>query len=266
VMADEDRFLDSLTKETLHRMSEPLDGELCRLGREVLWCTSLGSMVDLPPALIRRLIRFLLEGFVGKGSIPLARQVDAILEAIASLKPEWELRLSDEVVILRRYEFLAIVEEASDSHGGDLRQSAPQTVEAEEVIPLPEEGRLSVPALDGVLQIERLPKPEHWRDLFREEPVARGRRIYLDANRIHGPLALRARQPGDRMPVLGLGGTKKIKELMIEQKLSLEQRCQPRLLVCGSDILWLLGSPINEHYKVDEESRTLLKIEFIPDA
>lgn len=266
VMADEDRFLDSLTRETLRRMSEPMDGDLYRLGREVLWCSHLGSLVDLPPALIRRLIRFLLEGYVGKGNIPLARQVDAILEAIASLKPEWELRLSDEVVILRRYEFLAIVEEASDSHGGDLGQSAPQAVEAEEVIPLPEEGRLSVPALGGALQIERLPKPARWRDLFREEPVARGRRIYLDADKIRGPLALRARQPGDQLPVLGLGGSKKIKELMIEQKLSLEQRCQPRLLVCGADILWLLGGPIHEHYKVDEESRTLLKIEFIPDA
>jgi len=255
VFEEEELFLDSVARETLRQISESNPKDLELPEREIFWCTSYGNIAELPPALVRRIVRLLLKDFIEKSGVPIARQAEAVLEAIGSLEPQWEISLSTDVSLARRYDSLLLIQQQDTSGGRGSRRAA-------ETIPLPTEGEIPIPALGGVLIIERLPKPDNWLELLRSEEVSQGQTIYLDAGKIQGGLTLRSRRPGDRLPVLGLGGAKKIKELMIEAKLPLEEREQPRLLACGPDILWLLGGPINDRYRIDDETRDLLKIKF----
>lgn len=66
--------------------------------------------------------------------------------------------------------------------------------------------------------------------------------IWLDAASVELPLTIRRRQPGDRMSLKGTTGTKKIKDMLIDQKVPLEQRDELRI-VCDAkgDVICFLG-------------------------
>ncbi len=56
------------------------------------------------------------------------------------------------------------------------------------------------------------------------------------------PLSVRARKPGDRINIKGLGGSKKIKNLFIDEKIPLYKRDHwPLLVAKDQTILWVIG-------------------------
>ena len=62
----------------------------------------------------------------------------------------------------------------------------------------------------------------------------------LNSKNIKLPLYLRNRKKGDYISVLGLNGTKKIKDIFIEKKIPIEKRDNYPLLVdCNDNILWI---------------------------
>lgn len=66
--------------------------------------------------------------------------------------------------------------------------------------------------------------------------------IYLDPESIDLPLQIRHRQPGDRMSLKGMSGSKKIKDIFIDQKTPLSDRDKAWLIEDASgQIIWLVG-------------------------
>ena len=62
----------------------------------------------------------------------------------------------------------------------------------------------------------------------------------LDSSKIKLPLYIRNRKEGDVIRVLGLDGTKKVKDIFIEKKINLKERDEYPLLVDSDDnILWI---------------------------
>lgn len=79
-------------------------------------------------------------------------------------------------------------------------------------------------------------------------------RIWLPAE-LTGPLVARPRRPGDRMPPLGLGAEKSIKDLMNERKIPRSQRAHWPLLATDADeILWLVGQRASERARVSSDA------------
>lgn len=69
-----------------------------------------------------------------------------------------------------------------------------------------------------------------------------GKKIYLDPEKIQLPLTVRHRKNGDRMTLKGLTGTKKIKDIFIDQKIPLKKRNKAWLIEdARGNILWLVG-------------------------
>lgn len=69
-----------------------------------------------------------------------------------------------------------------------------------------------------------------------------GLKIYLDCHSVQLPLTVRHRQDGDRMSIKGLnGGTKKIKDILIDQKIPIEERNSAYLVTdLTKKIIWLV--------------------------
>lgn len=66
--------------------------------------------------------------------------------------------------------------------------------------------------------------------------------LYLQADQVSFPLVIRYRQTGDRMSWPGLTGSKKLKDIFIDEKIPLNQRNSWPILVDRKDrILWLVG-------------------------
>ncbi len=64
-------------------------------------------------------------------------------------------------------------------------------------------------------------------------------------------LAVRTREPGDRFQPLGMSGTKKLKDFMIDEKVHSSLRDDVPLVVTSQGIAWVVGWRIAEWAKVD---------------
>ena len=73
-------------------------------------------------------------------------------------------------------------------------------------------------------------------------------------------LAVRSREPGDRFQPLGMSGTKKLKDFMIDEKVPNSLRDGVPLVVTSQGIAWVVGWRIAEWAKVDEGERECLQI------
>jgi len=89
--------------------------------------------------------------------------------------------------------------------------------------------------------------------------------FYFDADQLTFPLFLRPRKPGDRFQPLGLGGSKKVKDLLIGAKIPRHERSAYPLLVDGEDrILGVLGLRPAERGKVTTRTRRVLYLQYRP--
>ena len=64
----------------------------------------------------------------------------------------------------------------------------------------------------------------------------------LDSNDITLPLIVRSRRMGDKIKVKGLNGTKKVKDIFIDKKMSLANRdIWPIVLDSKGEVVWIPG-------------------------
>ena len=73
-------------------------------------------------------------------------------------------------------------------------------------------------------------------------------------------LKVRSRLPGDRFQPLGMTGTKKLKDFMIDEKLPTSLRNSVPLVVTARGIAWVVGWRIAEWAKVADDDRECLEI------
>ncbi|MEM7391206.1 MAG: tRNA lysidine(34) synthetase TilS [Verrucomicrobiota bacterium] len=88
----------------------------------------------------------------------------------------------------------------------------------------------------------------------------------LSADRIgRARLILRAREPGDRYVPLGLRGSKKIQDILVDRKVPRALRDRVPLIECRGEIIWIPGYQVARGWEVPEEQSPsfCLKIEQI---
>ena len=73
-------------------------------------------------------------------------------------------------------------------------------------------------------------------------------------------LAVRSRLSGDKFQPLGVSGTKKLKDFMIDEKIPNSLRDSVPLITTSRGIAWVVGWRIAEWAKVDDEDRECLEI------
>lgn len=86
---------------------------------------------------------------------------------------------------------------------------------------------------------------------------------WFDYDKINNTVCLRTRQQGDYIQVNQEGGTKKIKDYFIDQKIPREKRDYYPIIADGSHVMWIIGDRISEGYKVSDQTKTILVISLI---
>ncbi len=84
---------------------------------------------------------------------------------------------------------------------------------------------------------------------------------WFDYDKIENRLEFRHRKAGDIIRIHPSGGSKKLKDYLIDRKIPSGQRDDLWLLADGSEIVWIVGDRISEKYKVSETTRRMLYIE-----
>lgn len=82
----------------------------------------------------------------------------------------------------------------------------------------------------------------------------------FDFNKIKGGIVIRNRQQGDKIKLAG--GTKKLKDLFIDLKIPREERCKVPVITDEEGILQVGEYKSSENYKIDENTKEVLKIIF----
>lgn len=85
---------------------------------------------------------------------------------------------------------------------------------------------------------------------------------YFDYDLLKKGIHIRNRRPGDIFRPFGSGGTKKLKEYFIDSKIPREERSRIPLVCKGNEVVWVIGHKISDKFKVTENTKKVLKIEF----
>ncbi|WP_138203410.1 tRNA lysidine(34) synthetase TilS [Haloimpatiens lingqiaonensis] len=85
---------------------------------------------------------------------------------------------------------------------------------------------------------------------------------YFDYDKIKGKITLRYRKPGDKFQPIGMKGTKKLKDLFMDLKIPKEKRDRIPLICFENEIAWVFGYRISEKFKIDNNTKKVLKIQF----
>lgn len=83
---------------------------------------------------------------------------------------------------------------------------------------------------------------------------------YFDYDKINGAIKLRSRKNGDRFTPIGMKGSKKLKDLFIDLKISKDEREKVPLITFNDEIAWVVGYRISEKFKVDNYTKNILQI------
>ncbi len=87
---------------------------------------------------------------------------------------------------------------------------------------------------------------------------------YLDAEAVGSPLVVTSRRPGDRLRCLGLGGEKKVQDLLVDAKVPREARPRVPVVRCPWGIAWVVGLRIDERAAVTPRTRRVLHLRALP--
>jgi tRNA(Ile)-lysidine synthase len=122
-----------------------------------------------------------------------------------------------------------------------------------------EETRLAVPGrteLPGWLVVAEIVAPAA------AQPGGRSRLEALLDSDVAGELVVRSRRAGDRMRPLGLGGEKKVQDVLVDAKVPEEERDGVPLVCAPWGIAWVVGQRLDERAALREGSRGAVRLRF----
>ena len=234
--------LAALARETLACLEEELFRRWPELGVEPVpggLAFSSSAFSALPPALARLAFRRLFAqagGDPGRLSFAATERVWRFVQGTGGPR----LSIPGGLLLERRNDALFL----------GRRRPLPALISQEIPVPgslvLPDGRRLTAAWWTGNLPA--------WADVGKDE-------AFLDAEPIVWPLRVRSRRPGDRFYPLGLGGSKKVKEFLIEAKVAREEREAVPVVVDGLNrIVWLAGLRPDERFRIRDDTQRVLHL------
>jgi tRNA(Ile)-lysidine synthase len=82
----------------------------------------------------------------------------------------------------------------------------------------------------------------------------------IDYDKLHLPISIRKWKTGDYFYPLGMSNRKKISDFFVDQKFSILQKESTWLLCSGNDIVWIIGERLDDRFKINSETKTVLQV------
>jgi tRNA(Ile)-lysidine synthase len=214
-----------------------------RLGRELAVCDKSGAMLatcplGAVPQLVRRAaVRAAYKAAGGTGDLR-RRAMDAVMN-LGEGGSGREVALAGGMVARRDYDSIVLTRRSARS--GEVR------------VPLAVPGRVDVP--EAGLWVEAVPVDA--------APAPDGATPWAetaDREQVGERLTIRTRRPGDRFEPLGLGGRKKLKDFLIDERVPRPER-ERQLVVTGDrGIVWVVGRRLDDRAKITPATRSFVRL------
>ncbi|KJS19036.1 MAG: hypothetical protein VR72_20020 [Clostridiaceae bacterium BRH_c20a] len=238
IAAEDNRFLDELTEKLL-------PGFLIssQKGKLILSTVKLnGEHLALQRRILRKVYNVMRPEEQGLSF----NHVERLLELCQAAKGAKQLNLPRAIVVKKNYDYLEFLDEEVHS---------PEKTEGFTILwEIP--GRVELHKHITFNAFYTSTKPIVFKDFYQ---------VTLDGDKIRSPLIIRQRKPGDRIKPLGMEGTKKLKDIFIDQKIAKEVRDEVPIVCCGEEIIWLPGITMHNDYKVSSNTKCYLNLELVKD-
>ncbi len=120
------------------------------------------------------------------------------------------------------------------------------------------EGKIKI---DGMkIKIVECDKPNENNKLNFERRFANNNIEYISADNLGDEFVLRRWEHGDKFSPFGMKGTKKVSDFLNEQKIESNKKNKQLVLTNKNKIVWVVGLRIDNHFKVMESTKRILKL------
>lgn len=202
------------------------------------------SFIAVPSALQRRLIKLILNYLSADSLIGDFPKIESVRLRILREHPTtWSLDLGGGLTCIRQYDMIVFSSKPPERQASyTYRISLPQSP-----LLLREIGKVMTMT---VLERERF---------FSRGDGPSGKLAWLDLDALVWPLTIRSRLPGDTIKVMGLNGSKKVKDIYIDDKIPSSERSVIPLVCDGlGNIVWIPGVRRSVHAAVGRQTAKVL--------
>lgn len=231
ILQEEEALLDKLGKEKAKKaILEKSEGI----------SLELGFLASLPLALSRRVVREFI--YKLKGNLREISFED--IESVLRMARGKEFHLKANLVLRREKDLVFLKRKTSPKISYEYSWQGRVPLEIKEVN-LKFEGKEFKKKNSSQLE-------------FNDETHA-----YIDRAKLRFPLLIRNRREGDRYQPLGSPGQKKLKEIMRAKGVPLSEREKRPVFLSGKEIVWVVGLPVSEKYKISDQTRDIFALKML---
>lgn len=129
------------------------------------------------------------------------------------------------------------------------------------------EGQRIIKVTKATLQLENVGQKNNWD--FKIETIEilpdkfDKNTIYLDEEKLDGPLSFRTKREGDRIRSLGLHGSQLVSDVLKDAGMPVTEREKVLLLTDGDNILWIPGIKVSREAIADEKTRRIIAVSIV---
>lgn len=235
ILRDEERYFELTVTKSLMKLISRKSNEHIEL--------FLAPLESMDSVLIRRVLRRAIDETIGLKGINF-NHIEDIINLIKCGKAGDRLYLPHNIRVIKGYSNLVLTSQKP-------RQLTPSILNIQ--------GESILKESSIVLQSEIL-------DVDNLKDYGDGKKsASFDFDKLIPPLKIRGRIDGDFFYPFGLGKKKKIQDFFVDEKIPRDERNSIPLLVDScNNIFWVVGYRIDDRYKVDKNTKRVLKLTIKP--
>ena len=260
-------------REVLINLSKILDSETAFLEQSLLpiyqqivekrqlhYTLDISEFKGVHEALQRSILRRFIMDTKGNLLGITYNHIEDLMDLIFTKPSGRQIHLPDDITAVKEYEHILL-----------SRGTYQKPVVEGGQVEIPGTTKFDIPRMDvtteiltaETIEIKKLAK--HAANLSRtwNDPMHNGItefEEFFDADSIGDILFFRSRSKGDRFTPIGFEGSKKVKDIMIDEKISPRFRETVPILATPNEIAWIVGYRISEHFKIRETTEKVLRI------
>lgn len=230
IFRDEERYFDIIVTKSLMKMISRKNDRSIEL--------FTAPMEILDTVILRRVLRRAIDATKGLRGISFLH-IEDIINLLKSGKSGDRIFLPNNIRVIKKYSLLTITSEEP--------KKLPNYI-------IEKTGEIRLPESSLVLFTEIISAGE-------VDGMGDGKKTAtINADRLEFPLSIRARKSGDYFYPLGFGKKKKLQDYFVDEKIPRDERDSiPILINANGEIVWIVGHRIDERYKIEKDTKKVLK-------
>jgi len=228
IIREEDSFLEKIAQEKAKRAISKKNNQIS---------LEVKSLSSFPRAMARRVVRDFISELRGN-----LREISfEDVESVLCLREGKEFPLRKDHVLRREQDQIFLKSKVTPKIRYEYRWE--------------EKGSLEIKELKLKFEGKKIRRGKSLSLDFDDQTSA-----FLDLGKLKFPLLVRNRSEGDRYQPLGAPGQKKLKEIMRAKGIPLSERERRPVFLSGDKIIWILGLPVSEKFKVEKGTSDIFAI------